>query len=155
MKERSEKMAYNIAVIAGLKFASNMLKSEQEGQQYLTMAETELNNAEILKRNAFSVRAVGAMNEDIARSKNRAYIANNSAIAGEAGISESPTTMSALATSANALEQNVLNERFRIESEAENYLYQARIAESNAEQLKKKYYNSFGSSLLSSVAGIF
>lgn len=148
-------MAYNIAVIAGLKFASNMLKSEQERQQYLTMAETELNNAEILKRNAFSVRAVGAMNEDIARSKNRAYIANNSAIAGEAGISESPTTMSALATSANALEQNVLNERFRIESEAENYLYQARIAESNAEQLKKKYHNSFGSSLLSSVAGIF
>ena len=148
-------MAYNIAVIAGLKFASNMLKSEQERQQYLTMVETELNNAEILKRNAFSVRAVGAMNEDIARSKNRAYIANNSAIVGEAGISESPTTMSALATSANALEQNVLNERFRIESEAENYLYQARIAESNAEQLKKKYYNSFGSSLLSSVAGIF
>ena len=155
MKERSEKMAYSIAVIAGLKFASYMLKSEQERQQYLTMAETELNNAEILKRNAFSVRAVGAMNEDIARSKNRAYIANNSAIAGEAGISESPTTMSALATSANALEQNVLNERFRIESEAENYLYQARIAESNAEQLKKKYHNSFGSSLLSSVAGIF
>lgn len=148
-------MPYSIAIIAGLKFASNMLKSEQERQQYLVMAQTELQNAEILRQNAYKLRRNGAINEDFSRSKNRAYIANNSAIAGEAGIADSPTTITALATSARALEQNILNDRFKIESEAENYLYQAKIAESNARQLERKYNNSFGSSLLSSMAGMF
>lgn len=147
-------MAVSLAVIYALKFASSFLKTTAQNQQYKIEAENELQNAEILRLNAHLVRRSGAINEDVARSQNRAYIAENMAIAGEAGIGDSPTTMTALSTSWSALEQNVLNARYSVESEAENYLYQAKIKESNAKALKKKA-NSFGNTLLSSVSGIF
>jgi hypothetical protein len=121
----------------------------------LIEADQELQNADVLRKNAYSVRAVGAKNEDVSRSQNRSYLANNRALAYEAGIGDSPTLMSSLATSANALEQNVLNDRYKIESEAENYLYQSRVASKNALELKKKYKNSFGSSLLNSAINLF
>ena len=146
---------YGASLIMGLNFASNFLKSEQDRQSYLASADIELQNAEILRHNAYITRAIGARNEDVLRAQNRAYLANNRAIAGEAGIGESPTLMSAIATSSNALEHNVLNERYKVESQAENYLYQARIKEENANQLREKAGNSFASSLLSSVAGMF
>ena len=148
-------MVYTAAMLYGAKFVSNFLKSEQENKKYLIEAETELLNAEILSGNAHNIRNVGALNEDVSRSKNRAYLAQNRAIAGEAGIGESPTLMSSLATSASALEQNVLNDRYKIESEAENYLYQSRVSRENANQLKKRYKNSFTSSLLSSAINLF
>ena len=148
-------MAYTVAMMYGAKFVSNFLKSENEAKQYLLEADQELQNAEVLRKNAYSVRSAGARNEDISRLQNRAYLASNRAIAYEAGIGESPTLMSSLATSASALEQNVLYDRYKIESEAENYLYQARINEENARQLKKKYKNSFGSSLLNSAINLF
>ncbi len=148
-------MAYATAVVMGLNFASNFLKSEQGRQQYLAQAEIELQNAEILRQNAYMVRAVGSRNEDVSRAQNRAYLASNMAIAGEGGIGESPTLLSAITSSAMALEQNVLNDRYKVESQAENYLYQARVAEENARQLKKKSSNSFASSMLSSVSGLF
>lgn len=148
-------MSYSVAMMYGARFVSNFLKSEQENKKYLIEAETELQNAEILRNNAYSIRNVGARNEDISRSKNRAYLAHNRTIANEAGIGESPTLMASLATSYSALEQNVLNDRYKIESEAENYLYQARVGEENANQLKKKYKNSFGNSLLSSAISLF
>ncbi|MBR5599032.1 MAG: hypothetical protein IKW39_03230 [Alphaproteobacteria bacterium] len=145
-------MAYNLALIVGLKIAAGFLKSEQERQQYKAMAAQELQNAEILRENAYLTRVSGAKNEDISRAQNRAFIASNMAIASEAGMAESPTTMTNLAMTASVLEQNVLNNRFKVESEAENYLYQARVNEENARVLKKKYKNSFASSLLSSVS---
>ena len=148
-------MAYTVAMMYGAKFVSNFLKSEYETKQYLLEADQELQNAEVLRKNAYSVRSVGARNEDVSRLQNRAYLASNRAIAYEAGIGESPTLMSSLATSASALEQNVLYDRYKIESEAENYLYQARVSEENARQLKKKYKNSFGSSLLNSAINLF
>lgn len=148
-------MAYATAMLYGAKFVSNFLKSEQQAKQYLLEADQELQNAEILRKNAYLVRSAGARNEDVSRLQNRAYLANNRAIAYEAGIGESPTLIGALATSASALEQNVLNDRYKIESEAENYLYQAKVKEDNAYQLKKKYKNSFGSSLLNSAINLF
>ena len=148
-------MAYTVAMIYGAKFVSNFLKSEQEAKQYLLEADQELQNADVLRKNAYSVRAVGAKNEDVARSQNRSYLANNRALAYEAGIGDSPTLISSLATSASALEQNVLNDRYKIESEAENYLYQSRVASANALELKKRYKNSFGSSLLNSAINLF
>ena len=148
-------MAYTVAMIYGAKFVSNFLKSEQEAKQYLLEADQELQNADVLRKNAYSVRAVGAKNEDVSRSQNRSYLANNRALAYEAGIGDSPTLISSLATSASALEQNVLNDRYKIESEAENYLYQSRVASANALELKKRYKNSFGSSLLNSAINLF
>ncbi|MBQ8750168.1 MAG: hypothetical protein IJZ30_00845 [Alphaproteobacteria bacterium] len=148
-------MAYATAVIMGLNFASNFLKSEQERQYYEAQADIELQNAEILRKNAYMTRAIGSRNEDVSRAQNRAYLAGNMAIAGEAGIGESPTLLSAISSSAMALEQNVLNDRYKVESQAENYLYQARVAEENARQLKQKSDNSFASSMLSSVSGFF
>lgn len=155
MKEGDIKMTQNVALIYGARFVSNFLKSEMERRKYLMEAETEIQNAEILRANAQNIRYVGARNEDIVRSQNRAYLAQNRAIANEAGIGESPTLVSSLATAANALEQNVLNDRFKIESEAENYLYQSKISMENANQLKRKYKNSFGSSLLNSAINLF
>lgn len=148
-------MAVSAGLIIGLKMASGFLRSMRNSQQYKVMAEEELQNAELLRQNAYITRVSGARNEDISRAKNRAYIASNSAIAGEAGMGESPTTMTSLAYSAKVMEQNVLNDRYMVESEAENYLYQARIKEENARMLSKKYKNSFGSSLLSSVVDVY
>ena len=151
-------MAYNLALIVGLKIAAGFLKSEQERQQYKAMAAQELQNAEILRENAYLTRVSGAKNEDISRAQNRAFIASNMAIASEAGMAESPTTMTNLAMTASVLEQNVLNNRFKVFHKDfskmlyENYLYQARVNEDNARVLKKKYKNSFASSLLSSVS---
>ena len=148
-------MVVSTGLIIGLKMASGFLRSMKNSQQYKVMAEEELQNAELLRQNAYITRITGAKNEDISRIKNRAFIASNRAIAGEAGIGESPTTMTNLAYSTQVLEQNVLNDRYLVESEAENYLYQARIKKENARMLEKKYKNSFGSSLLSSVVDVF
>ena len=91
--------------------------------------------------------------------KVQAKLALNNAAAGEAGMGESPTTTTALATTSAALEQNILNERYRVESEAENYLYQARLAEEQARQHKKagknKFMNSMLGGLTSSLGGLF
>ncbi len=93
------------------------------------------------------------------RSQKRAAVASAAAAAGEAGMGESPTTTTALATTSAALEQNILNERYRVESEAENYLYQARLAEEQARQHKKagknKFMNSMLGGLTSSLGGLF
>ena len=65
---------------------------------------------------------------------------------------ESPTTATALATTSSALEQNILNRRYETESAAENYLYQARLAEEEARQYKKTGSNMFVSNMLSGLA---
>ena len=148
-------MAYSVALVVGLKMASNFLKAKQSSDEYKIMAEQELQNARLLRENAYLTRLRGARNEDVSRMKNRAFIASNSAIASEAGMGESPTTMTNLAWSMSMLEQNVLNDRFLTESEAENYLYKARVSEENAKALKKKGNNIFVSSLLNSSADIF
>lgn len=147
-------MSASVAAIFALKFASSFLRTTEQNQQYRLEAENELQNAEILRLNAHLIRRSGAINEDVARAQNRAYIAEKTAIANEAGIGDSPTLMTALGTTFSALEQNVLNARFEVESEAENYLYQARVKEANAKALKKKA-NSFENTLLNTVSGMF
>lgn len=139
--------------LAGISFASNFLKGYSAYGQAKQEAAVYGQQAASYQRNAARVRLVGSLNENIARSQQRAYIARGAAAAGEAGMGESPTTAAALATSYAALEQNILNQRYQVESEAENYLYQARVAEENARQLKKKGKNRFTSGLLSGING--
>ncbi len=134
---------------AGISFASGFLSGTQEQQAYRQKAQQAYREAAIYRKNAATVRLNGALNEDSMRAKNRATMAVSSAAMGEAGMGESPTTTTALATSASAMEQNVLNTRYQTESEAENYLYQARTAEENARRYKKKGRNSFMNSMLS------
>lgn len=114
-----------------------LLKGKQEEYEAKVQAKLALNNAAIYRKNAARVRLNGSLNEDMMRSQKRAAVASAAAAAGEAGMGESPTTTTALATTSAALEQNILNERYRVESEAENYLYQARLAEEQARQHKK------------------
>lgn len=142
-------MALNIAVAMGLNFASGFLKGIGESNAAKVEAANYAQQAVIYQRNAAVTRINGARNEDVMRSQNRAYLANAAATAGEAGMGESPTMVSQLATSGAALEQNVLNQRYQTESEAENYLYQARVAEENARQAKKKSKNKFINGLVS------
>ena len=144
-------------IAAGINFASGFLKGKQEEYEAKVQAKLALNNAAIYRKNAARVRLNGSLNEDMMRSQKRAAVA--SAAAGEAGMGESPTTTTALATTSAALEQNILNERYRVESEAENYLYQARLAEEQARQHKKagknKFMNSMLGGLTSSLGGLF
>ena len=145
-------------IAAGINFASGFLKGKQEEYEAKVQAKLALNNAAIYRKNAARVRLNGSLNEDMMRSQKRAAVAS-AAAAGEAGMGESPTTTTALATTSAALEQNILNERYRVESEAENYLYQARLAEEQARQHKKagknKFMNSMLGGLTSSLGGLF
>lgn len=135
------------------------MKGKQEEYEAKVQAKLALNNAAIYRKNAARVRLNGSLNEDMMRSQKRAAVASAAAAAGEAGMGESPTTTTALATTSAALEQNILNERYRVESEAENYLYQARLAEEQARQHKKagknKFMNSMLGGLTSSLGGLF
>ena len=139
-------------IAAGINFASGFLKGKQEEYEAKVQAKLALNNAAIYRKNAARVRLNGSLNEDMMRSQKRAAVASAAAAAGEAGMGESPTTTA-------ALEQNILNERYRVESEAENYLYQARLAEEQARQHKKagknKFMNSMLGGLTSSLGGLF
>lgn len=139
-------------VMAGLNFAAEFLKGKVEGEPYKVQAQMYQQDAAIYRRNARLARLTGAYNEDIYRSQQRAVKAKSMAAAGEAGVGESPTTVTAVMTTYNSLEQNILSERYQVESEAENYLYQARVAEENARQLKKKAKHKYRSALLSGVS---
>lgn len=146
-------MAIGLAVTIGaLNFASGFLQGKQAENEYKAKAEQLRQQAAVYRRNAATVRMNGALNEDAMRSQKRATIASAAAAAGEAGMGESPTTTTALATTSSALEQNILNRRYETESEAENYLYQARVAEEEARQYRKTASNMFVSNMLSGLS---
>ncbi len=145
-------VAQALLIKAGVNFASGFLKGKEEQNQYEKKAQLALQNAQVYRQNAANIRLSGAQNEDALRSQKRATVASASAAAGEAGMGESPTTTTALATTSAALEQNILNERYRVESEAENYLYQAMVEEANAKQYRKEGQNRFSGNLLSGLS---
>ncbi len=145
-------VAQALLIKAGIDFASGFLKGKEEQNQYEKQAQLALQNAQVYRQNAANIRLSGAQNEDALRSQKRATVASASAAAGEAGMGESPTTTTALATTSAALEQNILNERYRVESEAENYLYQAMVEEANAKQYRKEGQNRFSGNLLSGLS---
>jgi hypothetical protein len=142
-------------LIAGLAFTSSFLSGIGAYNQAKAQASSYKQQAEIYRRNAQILRQKGAMNEDIMRSQKRATMAEKTAALGEVGMSESPTTVSHLATTSSALEQNILNERFAVESEAENYLYQSQLALSNAKKAKSKGRNAFASSFVGGLSSGF
>jgi len=144
-------MALGLGVIAAINFASSYLNGVKNRNQALQQANSYAQQADIFRQNAAKTRLNGALNEDVLRAQNRSYLSRGLAAAGEAGMAESPTLMSLLSTSASALEQNVLNQRYQTESEAENYLYQARVAEYNAHQNRKKSRNVFKSGLINGI----
>lgn len=145
-------VAQALLIKAGVNFASGFLKGKEEQNQYEKQAQLALQNAQVYRQNAANIRLSGAQNEDALRSQKKATVASASAAAGEAGMGESPTTTTALATTSAALEQNILNERYRVESEAENYLYQAMVEEANAKQYRKEGQNRFSGNLLSGLS---
>lgn len=137
---------------AGINFASGFFRGVGESNAAYYKADDYNQQADILRKNAYLTRLNGARNEDVLRTQNRAYLSRATAAANETGMGESPTMMSAFATSLSMLEQNVLNERYKVESEAENYLYQANVASYNARQMRKKSRNAFRSSLISGIS---
>lgn len=138
-----------IAAKAAAGFANGFANSLKQSQQAKAQAQMYQQQAELYRRNARNLRRTGAMNEDVMRSQQRTSLAQGAAAAGEAGISTSPTYIASLATASGALEQNILNNRFEVESQAENYLYQAAIADENARQMKKKGKNRYFNALMS------
>lgn len=135
-------------VITGFSFASGFLNSLEESNQAIVQAALHRQNAETYRHNARLARRTGAYNEDIYRSEQRAQVAGTAAALGEAGMGESPTTTAVLATAYNAHEQNILSQRYQMELEAENYLYQADAEDENARQTKKKAKHRFAKALL-------
>jgi hypothetical protein len=141
--------------LAGINFASEFLqglKAAEASKQYATQY---ANQAAVARQNAATVRQNGAINEDTMRSSQRAEVAEQRAAAGEAGMAESPTTALAVATTAAKSEQNILTERYKVENEAENYLYQARVADENARVQRKKARNLFTNSVISGIGNAF
>ncbi len=135
-------------------FASGFLKSLNDTKTYKAQAKMYEQQAALYRRNAKNTRLTGSLNENMMRSQQRATLAQSSAASGEAGMGYSPTAAKSLATSAGALEQNILNERYQVESEAENYLYMAAVAEENARQMRKKSKHSFGKSVIGGALSI-
>ena len=139
-------------IATGLSFASDFLRGVDESHQYKMAGANYEQQAQLYRKNAHISRLKGSLNENNMRSQKRAYIAQATASAGEAGMAESPTMATALATTSSAYEQNILNKRYEVETEAENYLYQARIADENARQMKKKSRHSFRNSLIKGIS---
>ena len=139
----------------GINFAKGFLSGVRESNQAYYQAADYEKQAEIFKKNADAVQLNGAMNEDILRSKNRLYISNGIASANEVGMGESPTMMTVLTQTNTLLEQNVLNERYKMESEAEKYLYQARVMAHNAHKMRKKADGAFRSGLIDGISSAF
>ena len=148
-------MTVGLGVAMGVNFANGFLNGIRNRNAALLRVADYRQQADIYRRNAALVRLNGARNEDIMRAQNRRQIASNFAAAGEAGMAESSTMISALATSAAMMEQNVLNARYQTESEAENYLYQSRVAEENMRRAQKKSKNAFRSGLISGINSAF
>ena len=142
-------------LVAGLAFTSSFLSGLGTYNQAKAQASSYKQQAEIYRRNAQILRHKGALNEDMLRSKKRASLAQSYAALGEVGMSESPTTISHLATTSNALEQNILNERYAVETEAENYLYQSMLSLGKAKQAKSSGRNAFVSSMVSGLSSGF
>ncbi len=145
-------MTWGVALAAGVNFAAGFLKSRSEGDAYRVQAANYQQDAALYRRNARLARQAGAYNEDVSRAQQRAVRAMGAAAAGEAGMGESATTATALMTTYNAFEQNILAARYQVESEAENYLYQARVADENARQMKKKAKHKYRSSILGGIS---
>ena len=141
-------MSVSIGAMVAYNFASSFLQSKLEENEYDNLINRYGNEAYIYRLNARNIRMNGARNEDVLRAKNRAYVASSRALAGENGMGESPTTMSSISNAMSSLEQNVFDERYRIESEAENYLYQANVLDLNRRLLKKEKSNAFTRSLI-------
>lgn len=146
-------MFVTTGIMAGIGFSAGFMESLKSSNEAAAEAAIYRQNAETYRRNARLARRTGAYNENIYRSQQRAMIAGGSAAAGEAGVGESPTSAIALATTYNALEQNILAARYQVESEAENYLYQAATADENARQAKKKSKNRYANALLGGISG--
>lgn len=144
-----------VGAVLGLEFASGFMESLQKSNEASANAQYYAQQANLYRRNAQIARLNGSLNENISRSQQRMLIATSSAAAGEAGVGESPTTVSALATSMSVLEQNILYDRYRVESEAENYLYQAKMKDENARQMRKKSKNRYTNALLGGITSIF
>lgn len=142
-----EPMTTAFVISAAMKFATKL----GEKDAYREQAAAQMQQAAVYRRNAMIVRQNGSLKENSMRSEKRATVASMSAMAGENGMGESPTTVTALATVSAGMENNILYDRFRGESEAENYLYQARIAEEQASNLKKK--SKFGIADVFSLGG--
>ncbi len=136
-------------LVAGLAFTSSFLSGIGAYNQAKAQASSYKQQAEIYRHNAEILRQKGAMNEDFMRSQKRASLAQSYAALGEAGMSESPTTISHLMTTSSAMEQNILNERYSVESEAENYLYHSMLERGNAKRVKSKGRNAFATSMIS------
>lgn len=147
-------MVAELAVYAGLKFASGFLSGYRDSYAAKAKSQEYMQNAMLYRRNALIARRNGAYNEDIYRAQQRAVMAQGAAALGEVGMGSSPTTATVLGTSYRALEQNILGARYQVESEAEALLLQAKIAEENARTMRRKSKNKFGNALLGGVSAL-
>ena len=144
-----------LGALAAAQFASGFLQGVQQSNQAKRQSYYYQQQGNVYRQNAAITRLKGAINEDVSRAKNRAYLSRAVAAGGEAGMAESPTFTSALSSTASALEQNVLNQRYQTEVEAENYLYQARIAEENARIMRRNSGHAFRNGLISGITSAF
>lgn len=134
---------------AGLGVASSIAKGIATQNQMEAQANALEANAEILQRNAAQKRLETSLNEDTQRRKNKLALAKSRAAMAEAGISEGGTAIGVIGQSAADAEQDALNLRYQGESEAVNYLNNAKIMNANAENYREAGQNAFTTGLIS------
>lgn len=107
-------------------------------------------NAKILRNNAARKRLETSLNEDIMRSQHRQRMSKARAAMAEAGMITSATTSGVLGQMGAELDQNALNLRYQGETEAINYMNQARLQNYYGKAAAAKGRNAFKMGLLKS-----
>lgn len=105
-------------------------------------------NADILRQNAAKKRLETSLNEDIIRSENRQKMSKARAAFAEAGMATSATTSGVLGQMGADQENNALLTRYQGETEAVNYMNQARMQNYYGKSAAAQGRNAFKMSIL-------
>lgn len=105
-------------------------------------------NADILRQNAAKKRLETSLNEDIIRSQNRQKMSKARAAFAEAGMATSATTSGVLGQMGADQENNALLTRYQGETEAVNYMNQARMQNYYGKSAAAQGRNAFKMSIL-------
>ena len=120
----STAIATTAAVASAAATVASGYQSYKQGKE---QQEAYNKNADILRQNAARKRLENSLNEDILRQENREKMSKARAAMNEAGMITSATTTGVLGQMGGELEQNVMNQRYLGETEAVNYMNQARM----------------------------
>lgn len=140
------------AIIMGaITAASTAMKGYSQYQQGKATAKGYREQAKRIADNESQLRLEGAINEDRTREQNRQAISGMRAMLGEMGMEGSETATASLSQDIASAEQNALDLRYRVNTEANNLAQASSDASFMAKETKKNARNQFYMSLIQGV----